>query len=461
VKIKKFVAPTMKEALEMVKAEMGPEAFVLSSKQIEQPGALGIGTKTMLQVVAAYDEAPVEQETKVELDKKATSQTKQKRKVASNNTEQDFSKAIGSITEALKQNNLLYDNKGRFATKEEEQFTKPQTSAHSFEDAEPVSFSYQLRPIKKELMEIKNMISGINKGGSSTVSPSEKSVKRELEEVKTLLKTFIHSASPVSSDNLPSDFLDIYHQLLDNDFDREIAANLVMTAYKRKKKDPTAIMSARQFVREIIKESLLISGPVQLNKKKTKIMAVFGPTGVGKTTTIAKLAAYSTLNLQMKVALITMDTFRLAAVEQLSKFAEILEAPINIALNAADLHNAISFHKDRSLILIDTPGMSHRDSEKMNELKELMEKEEEIERHLAISVTTKQKDIEEIISKFSIFNPSNIIFTKLDESSTYGNIYNQMVKSGIPVSYVTNGQNVPDDIEIARRDTLTDLLLPE
>ncbi len=460
-KIKKFVAPTMKEALEMVKAEMGPEAFVLSSKQIEQPGALGIGTKTMLQVVAAYDEAPVEQEAKVELDKKTISQTKQKRKVASSNTGQDFSKAIGSITEALKQNNLLYDNKGRFATKEEEQFTKPQTSAHSFEDAEPVSFSYQLRPIKKELMEIKNMISGINKGGSSTVSPSEKSVKRELEEVKTLLKTFIHSASPVSSDNLPSDFLDIYHQLLDNDFDREIAANLVMTAYKRKKKDPTAIMSARQFVREIIKESLLISGPVQLNKKKTKIMAVFGPTGVGKTTTIAKLAAYSTLNLQMKVALITMDTFRLAAVEQLSKFAEILEAPINIALNAADLHNAISFHKDRSLILIDTPGMSHRDSEKMNELKELMEKEEEIERHLAISVTTKQKDIEEIISKFSIFNPSNIIFTKLDESSTYGNIYNQMVKSGIPVSYVTNGQNVPDDIEIARRDTLTDLLLPE
>jgi flagellar biosynthesis protein FlhF len=151
----------------------------------------------------------------------------------------------------------------------------------------------------------------------------------------------------------------------------------------------------------------------------------------------------------------------LAAVEQLSKFAEILEAPINIALNAADLHNAISFHKDRSLILIDTPGMSHRDNEKMNELKDLMAKEEDIERHFAISVTTKQKDIEEIISKFSIFKPSNIIFTKLDESSTYGNIYNQMVKSGIPISYITNGQNVPDDIEIARRDTLTDLLLPE
>jgi len=449
VKIKKFVAPTMKEALEMVRAEMGPEAFVLSSKQIEQPGALGIGTKNMLQIVAAFDE--VEAVPKNEKQVKAPAV---KKPIVKNTTNAE----LGSITEALKQNNLLYNNKGVVPTDDEnlEKFVK---KASTLPAAEPVSFSYQLKPIRKELMEIKSMISGIKNESTNVDAP--RTVKRELEEVKSLLKSFIHSASPISSDSLPSDFLDVYNSLLDNDFDREIAANVTMAAYKQKKKDPSAILSARQFVRETIKDSLLVSGPVQLNRKKTKIMAVFGPTGVGKTTTIAKLAAYSTLNLQMKVALITMDTFRLAAVEQLSKFAEILDAPINIALNAVDLHNAINFHKDRSLILIDTPGLSHRDSEKMNELMSLMEKEDNIEKHLAISVTTKQKDIEEIIDKFSIFNPSNIIFTKIDESSTYGNIYNQMVKSGIPISYMTNGQNVPDDIEIARRDALTNLLLPE
>lgn len=450
-KIKKFVAPTMKEALEMVRAEMGPEAFVLSSKQIEQPGALGIGTKNMLQIVAAFDEVALEKEEKIEKVVKKI----EKRPI----NKREINDSIGSITEALKQNNLLYNNKGRVPA-QNENFEKIVREAASFPEAESVSFSYQLKPIRKELMEIKNMISGI-KGEKTTGFDSPKMVKRELEEVKSLLKSFINTASPVSSDNLPSDFLEVYHTLLDNDFDREIAANLVMTAYKRKKKEPNTILSAKQFVKEIIKESLLVSGPVQLNKKKTKVIAVFGPTGVGKTTTIAKLAAYSTLNLQMKVALITMDTFRLAAVEQLSKFAEILEAPINIALNAVDLHNAISFHKDRSLILIDTPGMSHRDTEKMGELLSLMDKEDNVEKHLAVSITTKQRDIEEIVEKFKIFEPTNIIFTKLDESSSCGTIYNQMVKSGIPVSYLTNGQNVPDDIEIAKRDALADLLLPE
>lgn len=218
---------------------------------------------------------------------------------------------------------------------------------------------------------------------------------------------------------------------------------------------PTAKTTLTKYLNEHVK---FVDG-VKLNRHGVRIVALLGTTGVGKTTTLAKIAAKFVLEQRTNVALITSDTYRISAVEQLKTYSDILELPLEIVYNPAELASAIERHRDKDLILIDTAGRSQHNEYQMRELEEFLRINPRIEKHLVISATTKFTDARHIMNKFSQIEPDKVIFTKIDETASLGMIINLLHDRKYSLSYITTGQSVPDDIERASADLLSSLLL--
>ena len=182
-----------------------------------------------------------------------------------------------------------------------------------------------------------------------------------------------------------------------------------------------------------------------------RIFAVSGFSKTGKTTTIAKIASKYKVEQGKKVAFLTADTYRIAAAEQLRTYANILDEPFSIIYSAEEMNQAIENVGDYDLVLVDTAGFSHKSDSQREDIKRLIESvDEKYDKsvYLVLSATTKYKDLLEIIDIYNEIADYKIIFTKLDETSTYGNLLNVKLYSNAELSYITNGQNVPDDIEI-------------
>jgi flagellar biosynthesis protein FlhF len=191
----------------------------------------------------------------------------------------------------------------------------------------------------------------------------------------------------------------------------------------------------------------------------TKVVHFVGPTGVGKTTTIAKLAAEQVLKHHRKVGFITSDTYRIAAVEQLKTYATILNIPLEVVFSPQDLNKAFQQLKDRDVIFMDTAGRNFRNEMYVSELHALMQSKGKSETFLVLSLTTKYKDMKAITDNFSKFNLDKVLFTKMDETDSYGSIVNLLHDFPLKLSYVTNGQNVPDDITVADEQAIIGLIM--
>lgn len=190
---------------------------------------------------------------------------------------------------------------------------------------------------------------------------------------------------------------------------------------------------------------------IDLSGAKPKVVFFVGPTGVGKTTTIAKIASKYKVDYERKVAFITADTYRIAATEQLRVYANILDAPMSIVYSKEELNAAIEKLSDYDIVFVDTAGFSHKNAAQCEEMKKLIDGVDEVfekETYLVLSATTKYKDLVDIVNIYNDIAKYKIIFTKLDETTTYGNLLNIKLYSGADLSYTTNGQNVPDDIEL-------------
>ncbi len=187
---------------------------------------------------------------------------------------------------------------------------------------------------------------------------------------------------------------------------------------------------------------------IDLHAKKKKYVFFIGPTGVGKTTTIAKIASMLKLSGKVKVALVTSDTYRIAAVEQLKTYANILGVPLKVVYSADEMGNAMEELEEYDLVLIDTAGRSHNNKEQKEDIHRLLETvpEEQREVFLVMSATTKYRDLVKISQSYSEITKYSLIFTKLDETDAIGNVFNIRMLTGAPLSYMTWGQNVPDDI---------------
>lgn len=195
--------------------------------------------------------------------------------------------------------------------------------------------------------------------------------------------------------------------------------------------------------------------------KNSEMICFVGPTGVGKTTTIAKIAADYLLNEDKKVGLITSDTYRIAAVEQLKTYAGILNIPIQVVQSPADMKQAMDELSSCDLILMDTAGRNYQQQQYMTELERLLADQGKIQINLVLSLTSKYEDMKKILDQFKTMTIDQLILTKKDETSSYGAILNLIYEYQVPLRYITTGQNVPDDIVELTPDLLANFLLGE
>lgn len=293
---------------------------------------------------------------------------------------------------------------------------------------------------------------------------SSTAIEQKLDNLQNMLQNKISSNTVVEKkDNEVEDkakeksvnfkFMQlVYRQLLDNEVDEKYANQILGEIESGLKKESNIDSILAGIYQKII---LKLGQPkvIEAKEKKTKLVFFMGPTGVGKTTTIAKLASYFKLEKKLKVALITCDTYRIAAVEQLRTYANILDVPLQVVYTIEEFNNSVKGYKDYDLIFVDTAGRSHKNNEQCNEILHFVndcqiDENVEKETFLVLSAATKYKDLLNINQVFSSLKNYSIIFTKLDETTCLGNILNMKLHTGLQLSYVTSGQAVPDDISI-------------
>jgi len=293
---------------------------------------------------------------------------------------------------------------------------------------------------------------------SENINQPTMDLMNEMKQMKIMISK-LASGSKIESDNSPgNNKSDIEKLLEDNDVSSENIAN-IMTKIKKckleKQVNETSDLDYEK-LKFVLKDMINVTIP----KLEGRIVLV-GPTGVGKTTTIAKIAGRLALVEKKKVGLVTVDTYRIGAVEQLKTYADIMNIPFKVVYNMKDMENAIESMNDCEVVLIDTTGRSSKNKMQISELRTFVEKADTKNIHLVLSSTTKNKDIKYIIEGYQILHYNSIIVTKLDETSTYGSVLNILETAQLPLSFVTTGQNVPDDLRQLSPDKLISLILGE
>jgi flagellar biosynthesis protein FlhF len=253
----------------------------------------------------------------------------------------------------------------------------------------------------------------------------------------------------------------IYRTLLQNEVN-ELYANQIVDEVERFIRPGNSVDTILANVYQKLILRFGRSNTIEVDKGRPRVLFFIGPTGVGKTTTIAKIASKYKVESNYKVAFITADTYRIAATEQLRVYADILEAPMAIAYSPEDMNHAIEKVADYDLVFVDTAGFSHKNESQREDMKRLIKglsPDYEKEVYLVLSATTKYQDLLEIVDIYREICDYKLIFTKLDETTAYGNILNIKLYSGADLSYITNGQNVPADLEVFNTQKIVKQLL--
>lgn len=208
-----------------------------------------------------------------------------------------------------------------------------------------------------------------------------------------------------------------------------------------------------------LRRSVRVTGGTALEGGQRKVVALVGPTGVGKTTNLAKLAARFAVQEHARVGIITTDTYRVAATDQLSVYANIIDIDMKVADDPDTMKAAMRAFQNRDLVLIDTAGGSPYNAEQMGDALQILAAARPDETHLLVSAATSLDDLRSIVSHFSVLEPGSIFFTKLDETKRYGALYTLAAETGLPLSYFSLGQNVPDDLRVVSQSAVANLLM--
>ena len=246
----------------------------------------------------------------------------------------------------------------------------------------------------------------------------------------------------------------LFTDLIEADLSESLARELVDRAAAQAGDDPRDPQQLRALVVEMIEAEIAVAGPIGASPGRRHLVALVGPTGVGKTTTIAKLAANFRLRERRRVGLITVDTYRVAAVEQLRTYADIIDLPMEIVATPREMHQALARMADLDLVLMDTAGRSPRDEVKILELRAMLAEAAPDEVHLVLSSVASAASLAKTAEQFATVGTTALVLTKLDEAASLGNLLPLVRSSRLPLSYVTHGQNVPDDIAPAEAGRL-------
>jgi len=401
-KIRRYMAKNTQEAILKVKMDLGNEALILNTRKVKKKGLIGLFSKPMVEVLAAIDEYNM---TRTEGD------------------------AVRSVEKSIEKTDGKPDG-------------KPVDKRNS-ESVERNNFDEK----EDKILNLENKITNMEE------MLQKMCVKMNLED-KPVQTPKVERQTAAS--NISSMF---YGNLLKNEVDADIAKKIIDVA--------TARLGSASGVNDMMAQlSAIISGMLgrpEIIKPgfpgKPTVIIFVGPTGVGKTTTLAKIAANYVLNQKKLIGLITADTYRIAAVEQLKTYAEILGIPLSVAYTAQEIKEAVNQFSDKDIVMIDTAGRSHRNKSQFEELKMMIAASHADEVYLVLSATTSIRNCREILSSYEFLTSYKLIFTKIDEAPVQGIILNVKYLTGKNLSYITTGQSVPDDIETANIEKITKNLI--
>ncbi|MFT9597138.1 flagellar biosynthesis protein FlhF [Mesobacillus sp.] len=384
-KVKKYTASSMPEAMKLVRGELGSDAVILNSRVVQTGGFMGFFKKNSIEVIAAIDPDTEVSPRPAIMDKPY----KYKPSVKDDETKKD--------TQTVRRNPITE--------------TPPKAD----------------KDLLKEISQLKELLKGTGKSeGVSLPEP----VSRQIQYLRDQ---------------------EVDHEIID-----EFAAVLLEKWYLGGTKASDEEIA--EWIATAISHRLAPLSFEGVTFKK-KFVNVIGPTGVGKTTTLAKVAAECVLKHEKKVAFITTDTYRIAAIEQLKTYAKILDVPIEVCYNLDDFKAATDKFSDYDLVFIDTAGRNFRNQKYVNDLKNVIDFGKDMETYLVLAMTAKQKDMEEIRKQFSLIHIDQFIFTKLDETAVYGSMLNMAIKFSTGIAYLTNGQDVPDDLIEANPELIANTIL--
>lgn len=418
-KVKLFHAETMHEAIRDIKAELGPDAIILSTKRVRQ-GSLPFGLfgKPLLEVTAATDRD---------------------------------AKEFAPIPQP--------------AVPVQRQDTRPVPPVPAAEPEPAPLFQDTLSALLRRSATTQPTVPSAPMP-SPVAPPRVKStervhrLKQDLQELHQRLTTSLPDAAPTGGAGFPAPIARACRQLIAQGLRPASAENLCL-ALRRRLASQTAQTDGdiRETLHRILEEGIRVSGPLLSPGDNYNVAMFVGPSGVGKTTAIVKLATHYRLEEHKSVVLITLDTCRTAAVEHLRMYADVLGVTLETAQTTADVMDGIRRHREANLILIDTPGFGANETARLAHLGGLKDSYGPIETHLVLSACTRMQDLRRTVARYDVCAPTRLLFTKLDETTEYGNLFELASQTTLPLSYWGIGQQVPEDLELAQPGRLADLLL--
>lgn len=396
--IKKYQGKNENEATKKAKEELGSDAVIMNVKSVKHKGLRRLFKSNYIEVTAAVDEPA------------------------------DRIKGTGKLTKRM--------------MSEEDQIRQ---SLHQTEEA--------------YASEDQSLTSGFA-GTSMNMGRTSSAIEERLDNLTEIIEKQMSTPEPeIPAGNQHSQMVQLVLDQLINNEVTEVYANEILREIDYQNKQQLEDLLASVYQKIVLKLGQMKT--IEVEKEGPKIVFFIGPTGVGKTTTIAKLASKYKLEKKCKLAIITADTYRIAAVEQIRTYANILSVPIEVVYTSDEIKSAIDKYQDYDLIFIDTAGRSHNNNEQREDVKKMIESirgyHQEI--YLVLSATTKYRDLVKITQVYSDITNYRIIFTKIDETSALGNVLNIRMMTNAPLSYTTFGQNVPDDIVVTDAQYIAKQLL--
>jgi flagellar biosynthesis protein FlhF len=416
-KMKVFHADTMHDAIRAIKEELGPDALILSTKRIRR-GSLPFSLfgRSLLEVTAAVDSISGQDV----LDRQTTS-------LAAQDTD------LSAVN--------------------------PRDSTHAFQDTLNATLRADM-PAKLGGTHVRIPAPATQSESEPIPSGRFLHLMNECLDLQQRLVSWLPDESHQAGLDFSAPLGRACRFLVAQGLRPSTAERLCLAL--RSRLSAGALQSDREIhdaLHHLCVELIRVSGPLLEAETDYKVAMFVGPSGVGKTTAIVKLAAHYRLQENRSVALITLDTCRLAAVEHLRLYAKVLGVPLEMAQTTADVLESVRRHRRANLIMIDTPGLGPHETAQLLDLGGIKDSVGSIETHLVLSATTRLQDLRRTMTRYEACAPSRLLFTKLDETEEYGNLLELAHQTSLPLSYWSNGQRVPEDFEQADSARLADLLL--